>query len=101
MFADYLWIYATFLTNPLISSLALTLGIPLAMLADSVFRHNAPNIEQVLSSIPIMASFIGAALLLNDSKEPLSKKSALKLAVSDKSKDGSETENLIENEEKL
>uniref|UniRef100_A0A914EJ56 Solute carrier family 35 member F5 n=1 Tax=Acrobeloides nanus TaxID=290746 RepID=A0A914EJ56_9BILA len=106
VFADYLWIYATFLTNPLISSLALTLGIPVSMLADSFFRHNAPNIMQILASIPIMASFIGAALIMNKSeKGNNSKGSNLRssiVKVMEKSDGGSyESQNLIENEESL
>jgi hypothetical protein len=76
------------------------------MLADSFFRHNAPNIMQILASIPIMASFIGAALIMNNgekgnnSKGPNLRSSIVK--VMEKSEERSyESQNLIENEESL
>lgn len=73
------------------------------MLADSFFRHNAPNLMQVLASIPIMASFIGAALVMNSGEG--SKGSTLRssiVKVTEKDYEGhSESQNLIENEENL
>lgn len=47
LFADYLWLYATILTNSLISSISLTLSIPFAMFADSTFRGQTPDFLQV------------------------------------------------------
>lgn len=47
LFADYLWLYSTMLTNSLLSSLSITLSIPLAMIADTVFRDQSPNVMQV------------------------------------------------------
>ncbi|KAL3089082.1 hypothetical protein niasHT_023546 [Heterodera trifolii] len=63
LFADSLWLYATLLTGGLTSALSGSLGIPLSMLADSYFRNQPPSAWQVLSSIPIMISFLGASLI--------------------------------------
>lgn len=63
LFADYLWLYATLLTNSLISSLSMTLSIPMAMLADSIFRNQPPDFIQLAASIPILISFVGAVLI--------------------------------------
>uniref|UniRef100_A0A7E4ZZ91 Solute carrier family 35 member F5 n=1 Tax=Panagrellus redivivus TaxID=6233 RepID=A0A7E4ZZ91_PANRE len=65
IFADYLWIWATELTSSLISSLSLTLSIPLSFVADSLFRGTPPSPAQIIASFPIMASFVGAALIQN------------------------------------
>jgi solute carrier family 35 protein F5 len=66
---DYLWLYATLLTNSLISSISLTLSIPLSMLADALIRLQPPNTAQILSSIPIMLSFIGATYVTTSSEK--------------------------------
>lgn len=52
--SDYLWLYATLLTNSLISSISLTLTIPLSMFADAFFRQQFPDPAQLLAAIPIM-----------------------------------------------
>ncbi|KAI1722569.1 protein FAM91A1 [Ditylenchus destructor] len=77
LFADYLWLYCTLLTNSLISSLSMTLSIPLSMLADSVFRKQPPDMAQLIASIPIMISFVGAAFITNTNteKKSMSRKS--------------------------
>ncbi|KAE9550331.1 hypothetical protein FO519_006463 [Halicephalobus sp. NKZ332] len=68
IFADYLWIWATELTSSLISSLSLTLSIPLSFFADSLLRDQPPTLAQVIASIPIMMSFVGASLIQNKKK---------------------------------
>uniref|UniRef100_A0A915DBT1 Uncharacterized protein n=1 Tax=Ditylenchus dipsaci TaxID=166011 RepID=A0A915DBT1_9BILA len=74
LFADYLWLYATLLTNSLISSLSLTLSIPMSMLADSVFRNQPPDMAQILASVPIMISFIGASFVSSSNNNAEKKK---------------------------
>lgn len=68
LFADYLWLYATLLTNSLISSLSMTLSIPMAMLADSIFRSQPPDWIQITASVPILISFVGAVLISEKAK---------------------------------
>lgn len=93
IFADYLWIWATELTSSLISSLSLTLSIPLSFLADSMLRNQVPTFAQVVASIPIMASFVGAALIQN---QKISKVKTIKTSVKKHFKQGDgEMANLI------
>lgn len=54
IFSDYLWLYATLLTNSLIASISLTMTIPLSLIADIVFRLQFPNMAQLIAAIPIM-----------------------------------------------
>ncbi|KAI3413970.1 hypothetical protein GPALN_011440 [Globodera pallida] len=63
LFADSVWLYATLLTGGLTSALSGSLSIPLSMLADSYMRNQPPSALQMLSSIPIMISFVGASLI--------------------------------------
>uniref|UniRef100_A0A0N4Z9B6 EamA domain-containing protein n=1 Tax=Parastrongyloides trichosuri TaxID=131310 RepID=A0A0N4Z9B6_PARTI len=65
--ADWLWLYSTMLTTSLISSLSMSLSIPLAMIADVLFRSKTPSIVEVIASVPILISFIGAALINQES----------------------------------
>ncbi|KAH7719714.1 Drug/metabolite transporter [Aphelenchoides avenae] len=69
---DYLWLYATVLTNSFISSLSITLSIPLSMLADAFFRKQPPHTANMIASVPIMMSFIGASFITT-ATEPTSK----------------------------
>ncbi|CAI4223084.1 unnamed protein product [Auanema sp. JU1783] len=62
LIADYLWLLAAGLTDPLLASISVTLSIPLSFLADTVFRQRPPNAVQLIAAIPIGLSFIGAAL---------------------------------------
>jgi solute carrier family 35 protein F5 len=73
IFADYLWIWATELTSSLISSLSLTLSIPLSFVADSILRGQTPTFAQIIASFPIMISFIGASLIQNTNGKTKSK----------------------------
>ncbi|CAD5206259.1 unnamed protein product [Bursaphelenchus okinawaensis] len=66
---DYLWLYATLMTNSLISSISLTLTIPMSLFADAIFRLQFPDAAQLLAAVPIMASFIGASLLSHSSND--------------------------------
>ncbi|VDM72572.1 unnamed protein product, partial [Strongylus vulgaris] len=59
---DYLWLTAAGLTDSLSASLSLTLAIPFSFLADTVIRAQPPSGVQVLAAIPIILSFIGAAV---------------------------------------
>uniref|UniRef100_A0AC34FAQ4 EamA domain-containing protein n=1 Tax=Panagrolaimus sp. ES5 TaxID=591445 RepID=A0AC34FAQ4_9BILA len=93
IFADYLWIWATELTSPLISSLSLTLSIPLSFVADSLLRGTTPTFAQIISSFPIMISFIGASLIQNTNGKT---KTKVKIR---KSGGGTESANLITNNE--
>lgn len=54
IFSDYLWLRATLLTSSLVSSISLTLTIPLSLIADFVIRHQAPTIDQLIATIPIL-----------------------------------------------
>ncbi|KAH7707780.1 Drug/metabolite transporter [Aphelenchoides avenae] len=47
---DYLWLYATVITSSFISSLSVTLSIPLSMLADAFFRSEPPHYATVIAS---------------------------------------------------
>ncbi|KAH7697769.1 Drug/metabolite transporter, partial [Aphelenchoides avenae] len=60
---DYLWLYATVLTGSFISSLSVTLSIPLSMAADTFLRGEPPHVATIIASVPIMLSFVGATLL--------------------------------------
>uniref|UniRef100_A0A0K0EHM1 EamA domain-containing protein n=1 Tax=Strongyloides stercoralis TaxID=6248 RepID=A0A0K0EHM1_STRER len=64
--ADWLWLYATMLTTSLISSIAMSLSIPMAMLADVICRGKVPSFIELIASIPILISFIGSALINQD-----------------------------------
>ncbi|CAD5208896.1 unnamed protein product [Bursaphelenchus xylophilus] len=67
--SDYLWLYATLLTNSLISSISLTLTIPMSLFADALFRLQFPDAAQLMAAVPIMASFIGASLISHSADE--------------------------------
>lgn len=82
LLADYLWLYATLLTNSLISSLSMTLSIPMAMLADSIFRSQPPDWIQLSASVPILISFVGAVLISEKSKRKTNNNFADKLKTS-------------------
>lgn len=100
IFADYLWLYATLLTNSLISSISLTLSIPLSMLADALIRMQPPNAAQLLAAVPIMLSFVGSTLVTTSGGDKLRKKVKSQLIDSDDAEDQhSENVNLIATEE--
>ncbi|TKR92544.1 hypothetical protein L596_007176 [Steinernema carpocapsae] len=61
--SDYLCLYASALTGSLTASLSFTLSIPFSMIADVLFRHRPPTSLQIIAAIPIVLSFVGAALL--------------------------------------
>lgn len=100
IFADYLWLYATLLTNSLISSISLTLSIPLSMLADAVIRMQPPNAAQLLASVPIMLSFVGSTLVTTTGGDKLRKK-VKNVHIDRNDEEGAHAEslNLIESEE--
>ncbi|KAI6179463.1 Protein FAM91A1 [Aphelenchoides besseyi] len=68
IFSDYLWLYATLLTNGLVASISLTLTIPLSMIADVVVNGQLPDLAEMLSAIPIMTSFVAATMISNSKK---------------------------------
>lgn len=53
IFSDYLWLYATLLTSSLVSSISLTLTIPLSLIADVFIRHQSPSLPQLIAAVPI------------------------------------------------
>jgi solute carrier family 35 protein F5 len=56
---DYLWLYSTLLTSPLVATLGLSLTIPLAILADAVFHEVHLNAMFVTGTTMVFAAFIG------------------------------------------
>lgn len=54
IFSDYLWLYATLLTSSLVSSISLTLTIPLSLIADLLIRQQPPGVNQLVAAVPIM-----------------------------------------------
>lgn len=54
IFSDYLWLYATLLTSSLVSSISLTLTIPLSLICDLLIRNQPPTLNQLIAAIPIM-----------------------------------------------
>lgn len=54
IFSDYLWLYATLLTSSLVSSISLTLTIPLSLIADVFVRNQSPSLSQLIAAVPIM-----------------------------------------------
>lgn len=95
IFADYLWIWATELTSSLISSLSLTLSIPLSFVADSLLRDQSPNVAQMVASIPIMISFVGASLLQNKNERRSKTKKVSSAVKKNFKEEGGELANLI------
>uniref|UniRef100_A0A0N5BHT4 EamA domain-containing protein n=1 Tax=Strongyloides papillosus TaxID=174720 RepID=A0A0N5BHT4_STREA len=65
--ADWLWLYSTMLTTSLISSISMSLSIPMAMVADIICRGKIPSFMELIASIPILISFIGSALISEES----------------------------------
>ncbi|GMR53661.1 hypothetical protein PMAYCL1PPCAC_23856, partial [Pristionchus mayeri] len=61
--ADRLWMEATLLTSSLVASLSTSLSIPLSFLMDSLLRQEYPSSIQLIASIPITLSIIGASVL--------------------------------------
>lgn len=64
--ADWLCLYATMLTTSLISSISMSLSIPMAMMADIICRGKVPSFIELVASIPILISFIGSAIVNQD-----------------------------------
>eukprot|EP01138_Halocafeteria_seosinensis_P012111 gb/GECG01012379.1/.p1 GENE.gb/GECG01012379.1/~~gb/GECG01012379.1/.p1 ORF type:complete len:453 (+),score=40.76 gb/GECG01012379.1/:1-1359(+) len=56
--SDLIWAWAITLTSPTISTVALSLTIPLAMLADLVFKHITPTILLTLGSLISIFGFV-------------------------------------------
>lgn len=56
---DYLWLYSTLLTSPLVATLGLSLTIPLAILADAVFHEVHLNAMFVVGTVMVFAAFLG------------------------------------------
>lgn len=61
--SDILWLYATLLTSPLAGSVSLSICIPLSFIADSLLRSQSTTFIQLLASVPIIGSFLGATFL--------------------------------------
>lgn len=60
---DYLWLYSTLLTSPLVATLGLSLTIPLAIVADALFNTVNMNALFVTGSALVGLSFVGACAL--------------------------------------
>ncbi|CAB3410867.1 unnamed protein product [Caenorhabditis bovis] len=65
LIADYLWLLAAGMCDPLTASLSLTVSIPLSFAADTILRNKPPTVSQLIASIPIILAFIGAAYSQN------------------------------------
>lgn len=108
IFSDYLWLYATLLTNSsLLSSISLTLTIPLSMVADFLIRNQFPTMDQLIASIPIMVSFIGASLLNSSQQNGHAKSDEFKMTPKNRLRDvifsdrDDEAESLMNMEEEI
>lgn len=70
--SEALWLWGCLLTSSLIATLALSLTIPLSMLADMVLSTVAYSTFFYIGSIPVIASFIFVTFLLHhDNNDPL------------------------------
>lgn len=58
--SELLWLWATLLTSPLISTLALSLTIPLSMLADKVFGTDQARLTwmYILGTVLVLTAFV-------------------------------------------
>lgn len=56
--ADYLWARSIVLTSPLVATMALTLNIPVAMIADSIINGNSYSWQYVFGGMLVVAGFI-------------------------------------------
>eukprot|EP00164_Ancoracysta_twista_P004267 GFYU01005751.1.p1 GENE.GFYU01005751.1~~GFYU01005751.1.p1 ORF type:complete len:558 (-),score=126.96 GFYU01005751.1:132-1805(-) len=66
--SDYLWARAVLLTSPLAATIALSLTIPLAMVADTVMGKTEPTWPYIIGSIGIFAGFLLANIGGADNK---------------------------------
>jgi solute carrier family 35 protein F5 len=67
--SDLLWARAILLTSPTVATLALSLTIPLAMLADLLVHGTRPGLFLVLGSLAVTAGFVMATLALGPPAE--------------------------------
>ncbi|KNC75617.1 hypothetical protein SARC_11861, partial [Sphaeroforma arctica JP610] len=57
--SDYLWLYATLLTTPVVSTLALSLTIPLALVVDSFTKSIVMDGMFIWGSVLVLVAFVG------------------------------------------
>eukprot|EP01134_Creolimax_fragrantissima_P004402 CFRG4402T1 len=60
--SDYLWLYATLLTTPVVATLALSLTIPLALIVDSFTKSIDMDATFVWGSLFVCSAFVGMNL---------------------------------------
>ncbi|CAJ0956562.1 unnamed protein product, partial [Mesorhabditis belari] len=73
MLADYLWLLGAGMTDSLSASLSMTLSIPFSFIADAGLRGKTPSAIELIAALPIVISFIGAALLEGRGREIVSR----------------------------
>nr|CAH0108781.1 unnamed protein product [Daphnia galeata] len=61
--SEFLWLWGCFLTSSLIATLAMSLTIPLSMLADVAVKHISYPFLFYIGSIPMFLSFFAVTLL--------------------------------------
>jgi len=55
--SDYLWILAMLMTSPLIVTMGLSLSIPLALLGDTLFKHQVKDFVYWCGAILVLVGF--------------------------------------------
>lgn len=61
--SEFLWLWGCFLTSSLIATLAMSLTIPLSMLADVAVKHISYPVLFYVGSVPMFLSFFAVTLL--------------------------------------
>jgi len=61
--SEFAWLWGCFLTSSLIATLAMSLNIPLTMLADVAVKHISYPVLFYVGSIPMFLSFFAVTLL--------------------------------------